>query len=172
MQNGNTDRMMNEHREKMVRTNAAIIWGMLGFGFPILLLAGIWKIRTADDQDVNFLNTYAWIPTNLDEQKMQLVMPMYFLALVVLVMAFVLPNLIFKVGVKDLPNKPSAATNTGAANTWFLRLSLRVAFLELVTILGFAAAFLAKQAELIMPFFILTMIGASMSSPESFIENK
>ena len=172
MQNGNTDQMMTAHREKLILRNAHIIWGMLGFATPLLFTAAVWKINTADGQMVNFLNTDAWIPRNFEEEKMLTVMPMYVMALLAVVMAFVVPNLIGISAAKDLPKSTSPAVKTASPNTWFVRMVLRVALLEMTTLLGFAAAVLAKQSELIMPFLLVTLIGAAMSSPEKFFENK
>lgn len=172
MQNGNIDQMMTAHREKLIRRNAYIIWGMLGFVTPLLFVAAVWKINTADGQVINFLNTDAWIPKNLEEEKMLPVMPMYVMALLSVVMAFVVPNLIGTSAAKGLPVSTNPTVRRPSPNIWFLRLVLRVALLEMATLFGFAAAILAKQSELIMPFLLVTLIGAAMSSPEKFFENK
>ena len=172
MQNGNIDQMMTAHREKLMRRNAYIIWGMLGFVTPLLFVAAVWKINTADGQVINFLNTDAWIPKNLEEEKMIPVMPMYFMGLLFAVMAFILPNVIGKSGAKELPKSSSSTVKTASPNTWLLRLVVRVALLEMATLMGFAVAILTKQSELMMPFLLVTLIGASMSSPEKFFENK
>jgi hypothetical protein len=144
---------------------------MLGFVTPLFFVAAVWKINTADGQMVNFLNMDAWIPRNFEEEKMLPVIPMYVMALLSVVMAFVVPNLIGTSAAKNLPKSASPAVKTSSPNIWFLRLVLRVALLEMTTLLGFAAAVLAKQSELMMPFLLVTLIGAAMSSPEKFFEN-
>ncbi len=172
MQNKSIDLVMTAHREKLIRRNAYIIWVMLGFVTPLLFVAAVWKINTADGQVINFLNTDAWIPKNLEEEKMLLVMPMYFMGLLSAVMAFILPNVIGKSGAKELPKSSSSTVKTASPNIWLVRLVLRVALLEMATLMGFAVAVMTKQSELMMPFLFVTLIGAAMSSPEQFFENK
>lgn len=150
MQNDKIDPMMSAHRKKFMRQSSYILWATMGFIYPATLVAVLWNINTTGGRVVNFLSHEAWIPVDLNEEKM-VFLPMYALAIGCSIAAFIAPNLIGK--------------------SAFVKWLLRMAFLNMAVNLGASVAAVLNQAELIIPFVILGVAAAAMSSPEKFFEN-